>query len=585
MKQYKKLTATALLLAIALNLFPLFALADSYAKRDSYIYSNSSASVRSRCDTQDAPSLFVLKALLTNPENPYPIELWENRDNEQINIFEIAREIKSIASLKEKIFNNADEAKRARLFERLAQMEDIADRALLMEADKWKPHYVNELMKHIIGIRHYGLGNLLPDIVDPSNCKEEPTDGKVEDINSYTDEEREYLKKVDILNPCDKGGKHWTSLSNLDNTKECPSIADYMRHHGADIELIKSWWSAQVSDSWTTRTRALKAFYANQQTTDHRDYYWSKEGYEVAEKEYSTLWQNGKHSYIQAFTIWHAYVQEVLSKVKFYHNDQDKKQVCLIRTTGLNSLKSNNISDFGSGYTMPSAVYESYSLLNVFAKGAKNKAIIESKVPHHRILHLYPLLGLTVSKDVNETAPNEIEIAIKKFVEKMKKYYDTNGSLSLDDQDPSFVKKYVEEYIYDEYISIKKFIAKASSYDKAKTIFHEMESAGYKDDLNIIFSKSSQEELEQEALKEIKGIQEFPKKLTIGPSESIEDAIMKLVSKIGNNYESEVIVLSDSDLVFDYFYNADENLSALEEKLENGEGACKGYKLTGAQND
>src|SRR5262249_55563816 len=110
-----------------------------------------------------------------------------------------------------------------------------------------------------------------------------------------------------------------------------------------------------------------------------------------------------------------------------------------------------------------SASYESFSLINVFDKGKSNKVIIESLVPHHRIIHAYPLIGsgfeismLKKSEKINE------------ILEIVKKYYDENGCLIVDKENPSSVEKFVEELIYQNYISEKK--------DKFKTPFSYNES-------------------------------------------------------------------------------------------------------------
>lgn len=515
----------------------------------------SNVSETSHCDVQDSPHIFVIEALFANLDNSYPIELWENRDNEQMSIFEIAREIKSIVRNKDSIFNSIDERNRGRLFERLVQMDDIADRALIMKADKWKPYYVNELMKHIMGIRHYGISDLLPNIVDPSNCEEVEEEISQEELASLTEEEKDALKIQNILNPCDKEGKPWTTLASLGESTTHPSIAQYMRQHGTAIEIIKSWWTTQVSGSWEVGNRAVKVFYANQRTIDSARYYWTSKGYEAAEEEYEMMWANNSSEptmkreelYIKAFTIWHAYVQEVLSKVKFYHNNQGKKEVCLIRTNGLSSLRSKNVRDFGRGYVMPSASYDSFSLINIYGKGKFGSAIIESSVPHHRILYLYPLLGLSGNKD------GMTKNAINEAIEAIIGYYDANGLLILDKKDSVAVKKFVEEKVYEKSLLFK---------------------AEWGQDLDV---SEFLGKLEEDVLEGLKSLSE---RVKIEQGETLRDAIMKLISGKVYTYETEFIVLSGPDLSFDYFYNTDEDLALLEEKLRNGDGVCKGYKLT-----
>ncbi len=361
--------------AIYLILIPLFSFSNSvfgYESQNEEDYNNLLAA---QCNTQEDLSIFVFGALFANTENPYPVELWEHRDNIQINIFDVAREIKSIANLRDKIFSSTNESNHEIILQRLSQMEDIADRALIMEADKWKAEYVNELMKHIIGIRHAGISDLIPNFVSPSNCK------------GYNPD-RDYRKLKNFINPCDENGEHWSSLTELliRPHNQGPSITNYMKMHGTDIFIVWSWWESQTMDSsWCRKCLNLKAFYSNQRTLNPETYYWG---------QYESLWLKSHldETEAKAFIIWHAYVQEVLSKTQFYYNNRTAKQVCLIRTIGLQSLKVNGITEQGVEYTMPNAPYDSFSHTNIFGKNGKDLAIIESQVPHHRIIHLYSLL-------------------------------------------------------------------------------------------------------------------------------------------------------------------------------------------------
>lgn len=367
MIKIKKYNNILILLLLALT--NSFALADFDSTNSS---NKDNTSITTQRTSQEATSIFVVEALFAN-ENLYPIEIWQNRDNEQINIFDIAREIKSIASLKEKIFTDVNDLDLSPLFKRLSQMEDIADRALLMEADKWKSSYVNELMKHIIGIRHAGISDLLPNAVASSNC--------INDKNPFN-----------TINPCDENGQPWIALSHLaDSTHEGPSITSYMQQHGTDIQLISNWWKEQMQSSWNPACEHIKIFYSNQRNLGPQTYYWGNLWSDSQEMKLRVENIAREESYTKALTIWHAYVQEALSKIKFNYNNQKNKNVCLIRTNGLHALKANNIKEFGKGYTMPSAVYESFSLINVF-NGLHASAITESLVPYHRIIHMYPLL-------------------------------------------------------------------------------------------------------------------------------------------------------------------------------------------------
>ncbi len=520
-------------------------------------------------------SIFIFNALFANTENPYPIELWENRDDDQMNIFDIAREIKSVANLKDKIFDSTKGSDQEIILQRLSQMEDIADRALIMEADKWKPHYVNELMKHIIGIRHAGISDLIPNVVDPANCKkkEDHEDQQVS-AGPYNYFYTPVAKS--ILNPCDENGENWTSLARLaEPNDEGTSIADYMQMNGTNIQLIKTWWGSQLLDSWFPGCRAVKAFYSNQRTVDVESYYWTRDGYQAAKDEYSAFWQKGasadtemcyptttdqENVYVNAFTIWHAYVQEVLAKTRFYHNNPDNKELCVIRTNGANALKTNNITSFGKNYIIPSAAYDSFSLINIFAKGGSEKVITESLVPHHRVIHLYPLL-------VAET-PDGTKKHIKKDMSKdvdwlINNHYNENGLLTIDRTNPSSVERLVEDLVYYKY------------NESTRTPFNEYGFVGWS---MMYLNPQNYKDMEKIV---VKILTVLPDQL---PSENAVETLVNIIVQflgqdVENNEffsETEVVVLSGPDLPFDYFYNTDDNLSGLEKRLGNGEGAC-GY--------
>lgn len=515
MKHYKKSIATILLLALA----PLSTFANLPTKT-------------SQCDNQEAPSIFILSALFANTSNPYPVELWENRDNEVLNIFDLAREIKSIASHKATILSNSNDSI---LLQRLSQMEDIANRALIMEADKWKPHYVNELMKHIIGIRHAGISDLLPTVLDPDNCKE----------------------KRSTPNPCDENGTPWTSFSNLTNLNdEGPSIAHYMQQHETDIQFIRTWWTSQLGDSWGEGCRAVKLFYSNQRNLDPQTYYyWGSNGYKAAEDEYSIFWKQGASSdadlcypkgtnkeeqLVKTFTIWHAYVQEALAKSKFYHNDQVNNQVCLTRTAGLRSLSRNNITHAGKGYIMPSAAYDSFTLIKIYMKNSPdNKAIAESSVPHHRIINLYPLIQMDPVNDVKKLLDEEKQELTNLIINK---FYNNSGSLILDLSNSIAINEAFEKIVYNQ-------------ENHFKPSFHLINLRFYNSFCIKMLS----------ALPEILTPDNLPKLMNNFFSECISE---------WNDAETEFVVLSGPDLPFDYFYNTTDALSHYEKRLNSGESVC-----------
>lgn len=360
-----------------------------------------------------------------------------------------------------------------------------------------------------------------------------------------------------------------------------------MQAHGTDIELIKTWWNKQLGSSWCLGCTAVKTFYSNQRTLDPQSYYWNTKE-QIIEDEYTNLWKKGaeaddyagpeaddynmcypyttnkEKTYIDAFTIWHAYIQEVLIKTKFYHNDPDNKQVCLIRTNSQRALKASNITQFSKGNIIPNAAYDSFSLINIFFKGIPDKVITESLVPHHRIIHLYPFLTTSLCN-----SPCNTQELTKWLINNA---YDQNGKLLIDRNSPSAVEKFIESYIYHQYTSSKNQdlltpFVNANTYLK---YYYYWEGSFLFNFFETHISDT---------------LPFLPKQLpSENAAEILEDNVIQSLSKNIKNHlhfqETEVIVLSGPDLPFDYFYNTDEDLSALEQNLYNGNGACKGYKLT-----
>lgn len=529
---------------------------------------------------KEAGSIFILEVLFANTTSPYPIELWENRNNEELNIFDVAKEIKSIVNYKEKIFKDTKEEERKVLLERLLQMEDIADCALLMEVDKWKADYVNELMKHIIGIRNFGVSDLLPSILEAKNCKERIQDeDKLDSKNEREKEEALDKEKIKIIDPCDEEGRHWTNLKRLTYLdSEIPTIANYMQAQGTDIQVIKDWWRRQVGSSWKEGCKAVKAFFASQRTLDPEAYYWQG-NYQEAKDEFEFFWEIGANKddalcypgngtkekiYASAFTIWHAYVQEVLSKVKFDHNNIENKEVCLIRSNNVNALQANNITHIGKGFTMPNAVYDSLSLFNIFGQYDQNKVLTEFLIPHHRIVHLYSLIDEAFSNNSKEYYNKKLN-RIVNFI--IKNYYDKDGSLIIDQNDSYACEKSVESYLYYKYINLKN-----GDFNDFEDICESV--------FNTPYTYEWMYEKEEKDIS--KKIQLLPQNL---PTENASESLLKIFmdydeeqqkTKSGAyaDSETEFVALTGPDLPFDYFYNNYENLSHYKKRLLSHENVC-----------
>ena len=336
---------------------------------------------------------YAKSVLFLDENNPYPVELWTKR-YEGLSIFDVARQIKELESQQDDILANMPESKKAVIGQRLAQMVDVADRALLMEADKWKAEYVDALNMHIIGLRVAGISSKIPTLLKAEYCK---------DSILYLDQ---------IIVPCDETGQMWGPLMLDIADKEKPylgeEVAQYMESFGGNFGRLISWWSAQTfgqGGSYSTDSNAVKVFYMLQRTLSPDGYYW-RGSLEDNLENYRKIWGENSLFDIYAykyqedemtvsFTIWHAYVQEVLQNTHFMHNHENEGWTCLVRTDFKNVFERAGIKEFGNDLTLKRAVYDSHSIYKIFINKFSPQTsapIITQKTPYHRIIHFYPLL-------------------------------------------------------------------------------------------------------------------------------------------------------------------------------------------------
>lgn len=109
-----------------------------------------------------------------NDWNAFPDELWTLRDSAKnsvtgkifggLDIYGIARQIETLTL--EGVQMESD--LRKTLEARLANLQDVARKALDMEHDAWKASYSDELTRHIIGLRKAGITERLPEKLEQS---------------------------------------------------------------------------------------------------------------------------------------------------------------------------------------------------------------------------------------------------------------------------------------------------------------------------------------------------------------------------------------------------------------------------------
>lgn len=367
---------------------------------------------------------FVTQIFLEYFNNEYPIELWSEREmllknkgsTQPVSIYDISRAIKKMYANKDRILNslNITQEQKEKLNKRLNQMVDVADKALLMEFDRWKSDYVDQLTKHIIGLRKAGVSKLLPKELI-SKTEEDP-------YPLFRDEKgNKFFGNLQFT-----GISFVLGLELLESNGYSSIIRDaffeYMKKQdeNMNIEIISQWITEHGNNPWNPRGLALKAFYQKQRLIDPKEYHWGKyshycsgqeANFERALKAYKDLWVESNEAELgnwpevdpkikgsyreqifqQAFTIWHAFIQEILLHVSFTNNNRQTQTLHLIRADSLEKLRENNITAFGKNFTMNSSIYECTSLLTPFYKkgGHGYECLLEMDVPYHRIIHLY----------------------------------------------------------------------------------------------------------------------------------------------------------------------------------------------------
>jgi len=137
-----------------------------------------------------------------------------------------------------------------------------------------------------------------------------------------------------------------------------------MSTQGGDWSIISSWAEKQSWDSNTEASRALK-FYLMEQLDGARSSDFHKP---PTRSEFDKVQRPHGAKYTRSFDLFHSFVQEVLSRLKFNGSDRSNRHVRLLRTettadavtipTGLVGDYRRGVDESGSLYTpstLPSA--------------------------------------------------------------------------------------------------------------------------------------------------------------------------------------------------------------------------------------
>lgn len=337
---------------------------------------------------------YISKVIHNNNTSIYPTEFWTLRDdyleeknaqNEseletQFNgLFDLATAIQAISKDPEQYLELAPQDKKEVYRARLDQLIEISETALLMEKDLWHEDYVNNLLKHVIGLRAAGISEKLPKFLWNPRINVPVTKSNFHHVRRTStvayDENfrrfgnlRSYLPGIDqiekekLLQPPPYQSIIW-------------DLRQYMINENADENFIKNFafqWSGDINKY--DRPRAVKSFLINQRNLP-------PSSYDARSKFDGSL--NDRDS--KAIIILHAFTQEIIKNTWFRHQNKEAKSVRVLRALRLNDDFKSKITSKVK-YTTPQGILSSVSIFYPIGIGM---SIAVFEVPNHRILGLY----------------------------------------------------------------------------------------------------------------------------------------------------------------------------------------------------
>lgn len=173
------------------------------------------------------------------------------------------------------------------------------------------------------------------------------------------------------------------SKSNLSLVER---LRDYMAANGADHAAVTRWKGSQSGSSWGADAQAKKAWVAKHMNIPAKDVYWGQSPATAAAHLSSMEKSLGAGAVDSAFTIHHAFVQEMLAATEIRHNDRAMRAMRLIRTES-KALKATYGLKAGKDAAIPRGMCESSSPFRVTTVYGSEVTI--QAVPHSRILGSY----------------------------------------------------------------------------------------------------------------------------------------------------------------------------------------------------
>lgn len=165
-------------------------------------------------------------------------------------------------------------------------------------------------------------------------------------------------------------------------------LRDYVTANGGDYQAVSAWKKAQAGDSWNPDAQAKKVWVAKHLNIPSKKVYWQgMKQTTTAEAHFKALEKRlGSDKVDAAFTIHHAFVQELLANSELRHSDRAARALRIIRTENKSLVPAYGLKA-GQPANCPRGLCESGSAFRTTTVFGSEVTI--QAVPHSRVLGSY----------------------------------------------------------------------------------------------------------------------------------------------------------------------------------------------------
>ncbi len=185
-------------------------------------------------------------------------------------------------------------------------------------------------------------------------------------------------------------------------------LAAYIQANGGDYAAIIAWKGNQAGDSWNPAAQAKKAWVGRHLNIAASKVWWKKGDAEAAKFLSAMEGSLGAAKVDAAFTIHHAFVQELLASTDMRHNDRQARAIRLVRTEQLPVLNAYGAKG-GQVNHVPRGLCESSSPFKVTNALANTYEGTVQAVPHSKVLGCYIMERTPGAGDCGFLSNNENE--------------------------------------------------------------------------------------------------------------------------------------------------------------------------------